>query len=195
MRKVAMVLFVVLVTVSFVFAESQPIEYADEWLEKAIREVIGIPEGLIYPEDVIDVARLTASNLQSATLKGIEHCENLIYFWSGAGRVSDVSALNGLVRLRYLNLHSNKITDISALSGLVNLEELDLDGNSIKDLSPLANLKNLKTLKISKNSIRLSNVSALLELPKLSSLDVSGSLIDDQETLDKLEERGVIVRR
>jgi Leucine-rich repeat (LRR) protein len=189
------VVFLVLVITGFVFAESQPIEFADERLENAIRTIIEKPEGLIYSEDVIDIARIKASVLQSSSLKGIEYCVNLIYLRSGSGKISDISALRELVRLETLRLHDNQISDISDLSGLVNLKELHLEANSIRDISPIAKLKSLEIFDLSSNKRRLLDVSVLLKLPNLKKVDVSGSLIEDKSALDILEERGVDVRR
>ena len=56
-------------------------------------------------------------------------------------RISDISALASLKKLKELNLARNKISDVSSLAGLHNLEELQLQSNNILDISPLDGLR------------------------------------------------------
>ncbi|HEX2474911.1 MAG TPA: SdrD B-like domain-containing protein, partial [Lacipirellulaceae bacterium] len=53
------------------------------------------------------------------------------------GSISDVSALAGLDKLRWLSLSSNDIANITPLASLGQLEHLDLHDNAIRDVGPL----------------------------------------------------------
>ena len=46
-------------------------------------------------------------------------------------RISDLSVLSKLTKLKGLNLRENGISDISVLSGLTDLERLELDRNQM----------------------------------------------------------------
>ena len=48
-------------------------------------------------------------------------------------------------------LGENKITDISALKNMTKLKELDLINNQVSDITPLANLRNLESLNLGNN--------------------------------------------
>lgn len=50
--------------------------------------------------------------------------------WCG---ISDISALEGLTDLEYLNLHHNQIMNIEPLYGLNNLTHLNLQSNIIPE--------------------------------------------------------------
>ena len=78
-------------------------------------------------------------------------------------QITDVSALSGLTRLTYLDLHTNQITDVRALSGLTNLTELNLRDNEITDVSPLVGLTNLMTLNLTGNT-GITNAAVLFSL-------------------------------
>ena len=68
-------------------------------------------------------------------------------------KISDVSALSGLIKLKHLSLGSHSISDVGPLYGLVNLLSLDLKNNSIADVSPLRELVGLEKLFIAGNPI------------------------------------------
>ena len=90
--------------------------------------------------------------------------------------IADLSPLEGLVNLQYLNLRGNKITDITPLQGLVQLEAVNLGENRIVDLKPL-----------------VDNVG----LSQSDTVDVRDnplSEISKNQHIPVLEARGVIVR-
>jgi Leucine-rich repeat (LRR) protein len=55
-------------------------------------------------------------------------------------RISDISSLSNLGKLKRLTLDQNQIADISALSNLTDLRVIWLDNNNITDISPLSGL-------------------------------------------------------
>lgn len=66
----------------------------------------------------------------------------------GKGKITDISALSYLVKLKNLDISNNQITDISPLIGLIELERLKISDNRITDISALTNLTNLSSLEL-----------------------------------------------
>jgi internalin A len=67
--------------------------------------------------------------------------------------ISDITPLQSLTHLTYLNLYDNQILDIKPLEFLSNLTELDLNFNKISNIIPLQSLTNLTELDLSYNQI------------------------------------------
>ena len=115
-------------------------------------------------------------------LAGMPNLETL--YLPGNYRITDISALSGLMGLNYLNLLGSRIADISPLSELINLESLNLAGYRISDLSPLSGLINLRVLNIAGHW--LSDISALEGLLNLEILNMPGNRISDISALSGL---------
>ena len=75
--------------------------------------------------------------------------------------ISDVSALQDSINLRYLFLSNNNIEDIAPLRRLHALQVLRLENNDITDVSALAGLNRLEELSLAQNW-SLYNVQPLL---------------------------------
>lgn len=114
----------------------------------------------------------------------LENLVNLKYLDLSGNKISDLSPLSKLNKLEYLNLSSNRITDISSLESLVALEKLYLSKNEIRDLEELENLSKLNTLHINNNKIRW--VKYLSELKNLKYLKLKYNDIKDIETLESI---------
>ncbi|MCR4337626.1 MAG: hypothetical protein NUV91_07475, partial [Candidatus Omnitrophica bacterium] len=99
----------------------------------------------------------------------------------GGTRVSDVSALAGLVNLQILDLEGTQVSDVSALAGLVNLQELSLGGTQVSDVSALAGLVNLQLLNLVGTQVR--DVSALAGLVNLEFVDLGTTPISDRSVV------------
>ncbi|MFO7795113.1 MAG: leucine-rich repeat domain-containing protein [Promethearchaeia archaeon] len=71
-----------------------------------------------------------------------------------------------------------KISDITGLNNLQSLEFLDLSNNLIQDIQKLSKLKNLKYLFLSNNKIKnIENITFLKKIKSLQYLDISGNNI------------------
>lgn len=110
-----------------------------------------------------------------ATLRYLENLSNLEELTITArgkierkDRISDLSHLRNLIKLKTLKISMQNISDLTPLSKLKKLETLDLSFNNISSLSGLENLRNLKYLYISGNKIssikELSSCSNLIDL-------------------------------
>ncbi|NIR09229.1 MAG: GTP-binding protein, partial [Candidatus Aminicenantes bacterium] len=98
--------------------------------------------------------------------------------------LQDISFLQELSNLTYVDLSDNQITDYSFLQGLSNLTSLDLVGNQITDISFLQGLSNLTYVDLSGNQI--TDYSFLQGLSNLTSLDLAGNQITDISPLTGL---------
>ena len=93
------------------------IHFNDFNLEAALRDILKIPEGYIFPSDFTEITELDLSKRN----------------------ITDISALAyaDFSNIVSLNLASNNISDISVLADmrLLDLETLDLSFNKISDIS------------------------------------------------------------
>lgn len=90
--------------------------------------------------------------------------------------VRDLSFLEGLARLKELDLWDNDIEDLSPLATLTGLRELSLPYNLISDLSPLAGLDKLVQLKVYGNQI--TSLEPLRGLTNLNVLNLRGNPLE-----------------
>ena len=96
-----------------------------------------------------------------APLKGLTRLKILS---AARSRISDLSPLTGLINLEELELfEGDRISDISSLASMGKLRRLHLQHNNISDISPLASLHNLKWVHLGNNNI--SDISPLNGLP------------------------------
>ena len=86
-------------------------------------------------------------------------------------RISTITPLEGLTKLKALVLQNNVIRDIIPLSGMTQLTSLSLSTNRISDLEPLRNLKLLEDLSLGGNPVK--SLRVLEDLPHLRELTLS----------------------
>lgn len=96
-------------------------------------------------------------------------------------RVTDISFLSGMERLRMLYLDSTAVRDLSDLADKKELWFLSLGGTPVNDLSPLAELQKLETISLSR-----TNVSDLSPLSghKLKRVWLRGTKVSDISVLE-----------
>lgn len=98
----------------------------------------------------------------------LKYLKNLKQLVIARNRISDLSPLEGLTQLEFVDLSHNPITDISALRSLTSLRQLYLNGCSVSDISPAYGLTSLEVLYVSDNGINgLNGVSALKNLREI----------------------------
>lgn len=103
-------------------------------------------------------------------------------------KLKELSGLEGLANLRYLNLKGNLLSGFDeGFPEMENLQELDISSNpfsKIKTLEKLASLENLKILKLEKTTISESGdsdylfkiISKLVKLEEINNLLVNSSM-------------------
>ena len=203
-------LFSVIITLFITtnIAYAQGLEWMpDPNLRKAVREEMGVPEGVPITEvDIAKVVRLNIASMDIMDLTGLErfaNLENIVAHHNhiqdlrplarlmnlgdlhlSHNNIEDLRPLTGLTNLTTLTLNYNNILDVSPLTGLINLERLELWRNQIKDISPLASLIKLETLLLVDNQIE--DISPLVALTSLRELNVSKNWIVDLSPLREL---------
>jgi hypothetical protein len=179
-------LLTLLLVANVALAEEDPVTFDDVNLEAAVRFYLEIPEGDIYPDDML---RLTQHLIWSGVedLTGLEYATNLPDLRLYNGLIADLSPISELTSLTILDFSYNQISDITPISNLTNLDNLNLDSNLISDLPDLAGLPNLTGLDVRSNQI--SNFPDLSGLTSLTYLNLSYnqiSLIPDLSYLPDL---------
>ncbi len=146
------------------------VNWKDDNLEKAMREVTGITGRAIMYSDVRDITKLDLTGKEIKNISSLKALRNLESLSLVHNKISDISSLKDLKNLETLDLWGNEISDISSLKDLINLKDLDIGSNEFSDISSLRDLTNLKDLELSDNEI--SNISILKDLTNLESLSL-----------------------
>lgn len=92
----------------------------------------------------------------------LQHLINLNYLEIYNNQIQDIGPLKHLTNLTWLTLSNNQIQDISPLQHLTKLEIVDLRQNPIQDLTPLKSSKNLHSLYLDKRQIERLNPYQIL---------------------------------
>lgn len=132
------------------------------------------------------------------SIEGIQYAKNLEVLKLNEHEIADISYLKNLNKLKYLEISRNRITDISALKNLTNLTFLKLYNNWIEDISPVESLVNLELLDVH-NNVRVKmvdgkrintngvkDITAIKDLKKLKTLDLSANSIEDVSVIKGL---------
>jgi hypothetical protein len=114
-------------------------------------------------------------------IEGIQHCSTLEVLELGLCReLKDVDALKKCPSLKTLALSESKVSDLSVLKSLPSLKELSITKNPIINFEFLQDCKSLIKLNISGLTIKKED-SKFFNLPHLTSLNVNGSKINDDD--------------
>jgi hypothetical protein len=109
------------------------------------------------------------TNFYNEDIQVLKYCTDLVYLDMGHGnRISDISVLAQLKKLRVLIVSMNKIVDISPLAELKELECLEIYQNQITDISPVAALPKLRYLNCS--ATLFEDITPLLGMTNLEML-------------------------
>lgn len=153
------------------------VKFADAELERLVRDQAGKPGGALYVSDLMGVARLDLRKMNITDLSGLDKITTLRFLDLGGNFLRDVSPLAGLRNLEELRLDNNFIVDIGPVGALKKLKKLDLSINEIEDIGPLAGLKELEHLNLSDNLI--GDITPLAGLARLDSLDIGKNKVTD----------------
>jgi len=104
---------------------------------------------------------------------------NLTFLELTDNGISDLNGLQSLTELTHLGLAGNKISDLTPLQTLTNLTTLVLSFNEISDLTPLISLGRIDSLYLAYNNI--SDLSPLLSLTRIGELDIRGNPVDEAQ--------------
>ncbi len=134
--RIVSVLILILITCALFLtlhqtATAQTVYIPDSRLRAALELALGKQAGAdITQTEMASLESLDAFDSGIRSIKGIEYAINLTQLHLGRNRIADVSPLENLTNLIYLDLHRNqKISDISPLKNLTKLIWLSLRGN------------------------------------------------------------------
>ncbi|WP_298344876.1 leucine-rich repeat domain-containing protein [uncultured Algibacter sp.] len=106
--------------------------------------------------------------------------DNVKVLWVYSIKQETFDVISGLKNLESLCVHSNRITDLSALSNLKKLKHLGLLSlTKIDDIKPICKLRGLQTLMI-ENFKKVTDFSQLSELTELRGLQIDGDMYTAQ---------------
>jgi internalin A len=172
-----------------------PVNFADPILKALVEAQLGVTNPTVA--DMVFLKELNAAGRGISDLAGLEYATNLTslslgefyYYWIWppelrTNQIEDITPLNGLIRLKSLDLSNNQISDISALSGMTELETLTLYRNKITDISALSGLSNLTSLDLERNQI--TDITPLSGMTNLKLLELSSNSIADTSALSTL---------
>ena len=151
----------------------------NRWVCHATNDTFGPPiRDLTGLEFAINLTELHLGHNRLSNVSALENLTNLTFLDLGINwLLSNVSALENLTNLTFLNLRGNRISDVSPLKNLTKLIELDIQLNRLSDVSPLKNLTNLRFLDLRDNQI--SDASPLSALVNLTHLNLRGNQLSD----------------
>lgn len=185
------------------------VTFEDKNFEQLIREIINKPEGEIYVDEVTNIKVLHGENRNIESINGIQYLYNLEELYLGTkvatsvteetktrkieitkdittqNRITDISYLSKLDKLRIIDLNGNLINDLTPLSKLSNLIYLNVSYNIIETLNGIEGLSNLKYLYAGHNKIE--TIEELKELTHLTYIDLWGNHIKDITPLQYVE--------
>ena len=144
----------------------------DPILEKAIRAELEKPTGELTEADLEEVTKLRLSYNQLTDVTGLEKLTNLKYLELNNNQLTEVpKGLEKLTQLNRLNLLGNRLTDVTGLEKLTQLTWLHLSSNQLTDVKGLEKLTQLEYLYLTDN--QLTNVKGLEKLTQLTYLNLS----------------------
>lgn len=123
----------------------------------------------VFPNDMGRFVDENLANLHDEDIVPLKYCTDLVFLDLGHGnRITDLTPLSGLTKLRALIVSMNKIVDISPLKSLTNLECLEIYQNPITDISTVTALPKLRYLNCS--ATLFNDITPLLGLKDLKML-------------------------
>jgi len=123
---------------------------------------------VLTKEEAENITTVRAAHAGIKDLTGIQYLKKMAFLDVTDNQISDISMLNkqDTPELAEVYLGSNQISDASPLKDLTDMIDLDLSDNQISDISSLKDLTQLVTLDLTDNQI--SDISALENMTNLS---------------------------
>lgn len=124
------------------------------------KEIFGNNREFIYQlkeEDLEEIKFVIIDDFYfDGNLDFLENCTNLEFLYvcaiNGKGKTKDLTPLQNLNKIKYLNINYSLIDDLTPISDLKEIEELYLLENPLKTIKPICNFKKLKKLKLHYNN-------------------------------------------
>ncbi|KAF8733333.1 hypothetical protein HU200_014937 [Digitaria exilis] len=140
-------------------------------------------DSLYAPKDIFEPQASDCWNL-SLTIFSSFHELQLLDLENNGACLQNFYGLQGLSKLRYLNLSENHLIGnhiFESLSKLTSLEAIHIEGSTMSGTTlrntAFRTLKNLRELRLGYNQLNGSIPASIFELPRLEYLDLSGNLL------------------
>ena len=156
----------------------EEVEFQDAVIEEMVQQQLMFGhDTAIYSDDLWTITKMNVP-AEAVELDDLRHLLYLEELSLTGRQISDLSFLEGMTRLKKLDLSGSTISaDMSVLKALPALEELNLRGCSISSLSFLEGAPSLKKLDLSSNAV--GNLTVLSTIPTLQTLDLSDNAVSD----------------
>lgn len=179
--------------------------FADDAMEKAIREIIGsgdakilytnemwgiteftVPENATALEDLALMPYLQSLTIQNQDLFSLEYLAPLsklqkLDLTGCSFPPEELAVLAKLPSLTELTLSNCSLSTISALEGASKLTKLDLSSNTLRNLDVITDMTTLRELNLKHNAV--TELRALSSLNNLETLDISFNAVSDLKPL------------
>ena len=139
-----------------------------------------------FPNNAATFTKDGNTRLEDADVAGLAYCTDLVYLDLSGNKLTDISFVKNMPKLRLLCFGGNKVTDISALAGLTELEYLEIYSNPIADQSPLAGLTKLTHFNAARTGI--TDITMLSGMKQLKLLYILGNNKISRDLVAKLAE-------
>jgi len=158
----------------------------DSQLNRLISERLEITDRNLKKSDLLLLTELEIKDIEIEALTGIRDCINLEKLVLQNCSLSDISELQYLGSLKYLNIALNpNINNIVPIGHLCDLEVLIASGIIISDIYPLENNAKLNRLYLN-NTKNIKDIRPLSSLIELNVLEIYDNQISDLKPLSKL---------
>ena len=137
-----------------------------------------------FPNQAATFTKVGNTKLTDEDVVGLMYCTDLVYLDLTNNKITDLSFVKNLLKLKLLCVGNNKITDLSPLSSLAELEFLEIYANAAPDVAPLTGLTKLTHLNCAR--IGLSDLTTLGSMKQLKLLWMMNNKAITKEGLDAL---------
>ena len=136
-----------------------------------------------FPNQAATFTKDGNTKLTDEDTAGLVYCTDLVYLDLTGNKLTDLSFVKSLLKLRLLCVGNNKIADLAALSSLAELEFLEVFNNPVLDYAPITGLTKITHLNCARTGI--TDVTVLSGMKQLKMLWIMNNKIV-KEDLEKL---------
>lgn len=183
----------VTITVNYPSGCTDPVDFVDSNLETAVLVALNTAGPITCYEMFKSTSLKPVSTQSIQRLDGLEHASELeVLIITAIGQqnfIKDLSILENMKKLYYLEIEANDITDITPLQNLPELSVIQLANNDISDISALQDLQYLWNLRLNKNRITDAHLEVFRTPGKfvaLTRLNIGQNSITDISALQNL---------
>ncbi|CAN5191482.1 hypothetical protein BH23BAC1_BH23BAC1_39930 [soil metagenome] len=177
-----------------VVPQEAEVQIPDNALAQAVRQRLNLPQEVAFTtENLKGVDSLNLRGTGVNNLTGIEGMTNLVFLDLRELPISDISPLKNLRNLKWLSLRETQVNNITALQGHTELEYLNLNRlENITNISPIANSVKLKELIVRDVQIGNPGLLVIENFTELFRLNMRNSGVTDLAPIGRLMASGAL---